>query len=130
MHIRHGEAAGIPHLPSCSSSRSLYPIVLSQKIRIKKQNSLIMFVNNHTKYVHFATIAVFVLAKGNTQHLIIALVQPNGKHGYLTVPRNWSKSFAGFFSMLTLSLMAFFFFFSLFFFTPNWTNRVFSKRSS
>lgn len=28
-----------------------------------------------------------MLAEGNTQHLIIALVQPNGKHGYLTAPR-------------------------------------------
>lgn len=28
-----------------------------------------------------------MLAKGNTQHLTIALVQPNGKHGYLPAPR-------------------------------------------
>lgn len=28
-----------------------------------------------------------MLAQGNTKQLIVALLQPNGKHGYLAVPR-------------------------------------------
>lgn len=50
-----------------------------------------MFLNKHTKHIYFIAIAVFELAEGNTQHLIIALVQTNGKYGYLTAPRKCSN---------------------------------------
>lgn len=50
-----------------------------------------MFLNKHTKHIYFIAIAVFVLAEGNTKHLMIALVQPNGKYGYLTAPRKCSN---------------------------------------